>query len=358
MFKRRLVSVTVLVTVALLLSITPALADENPPGNGDITRFGEDYTVESGETVTGDVTVFGGSVIVEDGGTVEGSVVVWGGNAEIAGTVEGDVVVSGGNVYLDDDAWVMGNVVCSWDCGLEQAIGAQVDGDVIEGALMPRIEMPSTRVPPRVYRAGPQVVMNTVTRIISIVVSVVLIAAIGGLVALIWPEQVERVGHTISENPWPSFGYGLLTAFAGGALTLVLIITICLSPVGFVVGLALFAVGLLGWICIGALLGGHLFKAFNATNIAPIWAAGLGTLIITAVVALVDAGLGTLACLWCLKPLIWTIAFTAGCVGLGAVVLTRFGTQIYPPTGYANETSAPVETPESSEATGEPSASD
>jgi hypothetical protein len=101
-----------------------------------------------------------------------------------------------------------------------------------------------------------------------------------------------------------------------------------------------------------------LFKAFNATNIAPIWAAGLGTLIITAVVALVDAGLGTLACLWCLKPLIWTMAFTAGCVGLGAVVLTRFGTQIYPPTGYANAASALVETPESSEATGEPPASD
>ena len=75
----------------------------------------------------------------------------------------------------------------------------------------------------------------------------------------------------------------------------------------------------------------------------------------TALASLVDAGLSLLCCL---QPLIWTVAFVVGCVGLGAVVLTRFGTQIYPPTGYANETSAPVETPESSEATEEPSASD
>jgi hypothetical protein len=347
MLKRRLMRITMLATVALLISATTALADDNPPGNGDVTRFGEDYTVESGETVTGDVTVFGGSVTVEAGGTVEGSVVVWGGDAEISGTVEGDVVVSSGTIYLDEGARVKGNIVCSWDCNLEKDTAARVGGDVIEGVPIPRIKTPITPIVPEVYYTGPQTVLNTMINIVSSMVSVVLIAALGGLVALIWPEQVERVGDTIREHPWPTFGYGLLTAFAGGALTLVLILTLCLSPIGLVTGLVLFALGLLGWICVGTLLGNLLFKAFNATEIAPIWAAGLDTLIITAIVAIVDTGLGTLACLWCLKPLIWTVAFIVGCAGLGAVVLTRFGTQVYPPTSYAS--SAPVETPESSE---------
>lgn len=347
MLRQRLMRITMLVTVALLSLATPVLADDDPPGDGDVLRFGEDYTVESGETVTGDVTVFGGNVSVEAGGTVEGSVVVWDGDAEISGTVEGDVVVSSGTIYLDEDARVKGNVVCSWSCNLEQDAAAQVGGNIIEGAPIPRIRTPITPVVPEVYYTGPKTVINTLLNIISAVVSVVLIAALGGLVALIWPGQVERVGDTISEHPWPTFGYGLLTAFAGGALTLVLILTLCLSPIGLVTGLILFALGLLGWICVGTLLGNLLFKAFNASNIAPIWAAGLGTLIITAIVAIVDAGLGTLACLCFLKPLIWTVAFIVGCAGLGAVVLTRFGTQVYPPPNRAS--SAPVETPESSE---------
>jgi hypothetical protein len=353
MFKRRLMWVAALVIIALLIPATPALAGEEPPDNGGITIFGEDYTIGSGETLKGDLTVFGGNAIIEAGGTVEGSVVVWGGNAEIEGTVEGDVVVSGGSIYLDEDAWVQGNVVCSWDCGLEQDLSARIDGDIIEGVPLPRIETPVTPIVPDVVYTGPQMVMNTMMRIISLVVSIVLIAAIAGLVALIWPEQVERVGHTISEHPWPSLGYGLLTAFAGGALALMLILTICLSPIGFLVGLVLFAIGLLGWICIGTLVGDLLFKALKATNVVRIWAASLGTLIITGIVALVDAGLSLLCCL---QPLIWVVAFIVGCAGLGAVVLTRFGTQPYPPAG--NTSSAPVETPESSESTEATSASD
>jgi hypothetical protein len=347
MLKQRLMRITMLVTVALLVLATPVLANDDPPGDGDVTKFGEDYTVESEETVTGDVTVFGGSVTVEAGGTVEGSVVVWDGDAEISGTVEGDVVVSSGTIYLHEDARVKGNVVCSWSCRLEQDAGARIDGSIIEGAPIPRIETPITPIVPEVYYTGPQTVMNTMINVISAVVSVVLIAALGGLVALIWPGQVERVGDTISEHPWPTFGYGLLTAFAGGALTLVLILTLCLSPIGLVVGLVLFALGLLGWICVGTLLGNLLLKAFNADNIAPIWAAGLGTLIITAIVALVDTGLGTLACLCWLKPLIWVVTVFVGSAGLGGVVLTRFGTQVYPPPSYTS--TAPVETPESPE---------
>jgi hypothetical protein len=107
-----------LVAVALLLPVTPVLADDEPPG---ITIFGEDYTVESGTTIKGNLTVFGGDVVVEDGGAVAGTIVVWGGNAEIAGTVEGDLVVSGGDIQLGDDAWVQGDIVCSWDCSVEQA---------------------------------------------------------------------------------------------------------------------------------------------------------------------------------------------------------------------------------------------
>jgi hypothetical protein len=49
------------------------------------------------------------------------------------------------------------------------------------------------------------------------------------------------------------------------------------------------------------------------------WAAGLGTLTLTLVVIGLNA-------FFCLAPLGWLIIIVLGSLGLGAVVLTRFGT--------------------------------
>jgi hypothetical protein len=126
----------------------------------------------------------------------------------------------------------------------------------------------------------------------------------------------------------PSFGYGLLTAFAGGAAIIFLALTICLSPIAILAALALLVASLYGWICFGAVIGERLLKAFNVKTVEPVWAAGLGTLTVSLVIALIDAGL-SLVC--CLEIVVWAVVFVLGCAGLGAVVLTRFGSQPYPP---------------------------
>jgi hypothetical protein len=148
------------------------------------------------------------------------------------------------------------------------------------------------------------------------------IAAVAGLVALIWPQQIAQVGKAAIEAPGPSFGVGLLTVVAAVALVIALAITICLSPAAALLALALGAAGLFGWACIGALIGERLLRAFKAREVAPLWAAGLGTLVIT----LISGGLSIA---FCLAPLGWLITFIAGCLGLGAVALTRFGTLPY-----------------------------
>jgi len=171
------------------------------------------------------------------------------------------------------------------------------------------------------------------------------VAALAVLVALLLPQQVSRVGQTMTKAIAPSFGYGLLTAFAAGAAIISLIVTICLSPISILAALALLAASLYGWICFGAVIGERLLKAFNAQAVEPVWSAGLGTLIISLVIALIntaiDAGQGFLCCL---IPLVWITVFVLGCVGLGAVVLTRFGSQPYPSTTEnAQEPGAEVE---------------
>jgi cytoskeletal protein CcmA (bactofilin family) len=336
MIKRRLTWIIALVAVVLLLPVTPVLADDEPPG---ITVFGEDYTVESGTTIKSNLTVFDGDVIVEDGGTVEGTVVIWGGNAEIEGTVEGDVVVSGGDVYLGDNAWVQGDIVCSWDCSIEQDEDAQVDGKIVEGGILPQIPpVPKIQVPSpmNVQFADPGEVFGPLFNFISNIISAFVVAALAVLVGLLLPQQTAQVGQTMIKAMWPSLGYGALTALAAGTGIVVLALTLCLSPIAILVGFVLLAASLYGWICFGALVGERLLKALKVQEVQPVWAAGLGTLITSLLVALIDTG-ANIVC--CVAPLVWVTVFVLGCAGLGAVVLTRFGSQPYPPATESAEES-------------------
>ena len=323
MAKRRLVWITALLALALLLPVTPVLADDG------ITIWNEDYTVEAGDTVKDDLTVFNGDLTIEAGGTVEGAVVVLNGNATIEGNIEGDLTVVGGDIYLGEDAWVAGDVVCSWNCDLDQEAGAKVEGNIIEGALSEWQRFPVSSPFPRNIRfPEASALFDPLMTFVRNVLSAFVVAAIAVLVTLLLPSQTTRVGQTMIKAIWPSLGYGLLTAFAAGTAIVLLALTICFAPIAIVAGIVLLAAGLYGWICFGAVVGKRLLQAFNAQDVPPVLAAGLGTLIISLVVALIDTG-ANIVC--CLAPLVWTTVFALGCAGLGAVVLTRFGTQSYPP---------------------------
>lgn len=326
MKRRRLIAIVALLAAALLLPAAPVLADEGP-GDG-LTVWNEDYTVQEGESIDGDLVVLNGDLFVEGGGRVGGTVVVWNGNAEINGTVEGDLVVSNGDIELGDEAWVEGSVVCSWNCSLSQGEGAHIEDGVIEGNPLEQWRGIPVTVPSitEVWRAGPGLVARGILNVARTVLSVLVVSGIAGVVALIWPDHLRQVSDTVVDAPAASFGVGLLTALAAVVLAIAAVITICLP---FFIGLALVITGLFGWICMGALVGERLLQALKAQQATPLWAAVIGTFLISVIVA----GIGLVPCVGVFGGL---IAIVLGCLGVGAVVLTRFGSQSFP-LGYGPE---------------------
>ncbi len=360
MQRRMLVWLTVIVLGALLLPVTTVTAASEQPDDG-VVIWSEDYILAEDEELDGDLVVFNGDATLEPGSRVRGDVVVWNGNADVDGIVEGNLVASNGDVRLDENAHVQGDVVCTWNCDIEQDEGARVDGELIEGPSLRgipfgqlgepglQIEAPSFDPEP-FWLSGPEQLLRWIFRVVRRVVTVLVIAAIGGVVALIWPRETAQVGDVAFESPGASLGVGFLTIIAALALILALAITICLSPAAALVALALSAAGLFGWIAIGARVGERLLQALKATGdkraqldhdpAAPLWSAGLGTLIIT----LITVGLSTA---FCLSPLGWLLTFVIGCFGIGAVVLTRFGTTPYVPGDavYPRQPRKPVPSP-------------
>jgi hypothetical protein len=318
MTMRKLLTVLPIVLIAALVLPAPAFAAE--PEQGQIVMGGS-FTLEDGETLHGDLVVFGGSIDLRQGSTVQGDVLLLGGNADIDGEITGDLALLGGNAVLSATAVVDGNIV-SLGGGLNQAEGAEIGGDVISAdefsfpfefdiPAIPSVDDPFGTFGFR---------FNPLWEIVWFGFRSLLIAALAILVVIFWPEPTERAARAVVSQPILSGGLGLLTFICGPILLIVLAITIILSPVSLLAAVLLVVAAVFGWIVIGTEVGRRLAEAFK-WEIHPAASAGIGTL----GMSLVVGGIGLVPCIG------WLATLVVAAVGLGAVLLTRFGSREYLP---------------------------
>jgi hypothetical protein len=153
----------------------------------------------------------------------------------------------------------------------------------------------------------------------------------------------------ISERPVVSGTVGLLTAVAGPSLIALLVVIsgilvfVCIGvvgfPIAFLLGVALGAACILGWISVGNLLGRRLADGLKLNNRNLTTTAALGTIVLTLV-----AGVMSQLSFW-LGGWLWSaVALLLACVGLGAVALTKFGTRPYPPPVSGEKVASVLET--------------
>ena len=312
--------ITLLVLLVLLLApASPAYAQSGEPGK---IVFGDNYTLESGEELNGDLVVFGGNVTVEKDANLNGNLVVFGGTISSNGNLNGDVVVFGGQISLDEKAVVAGDVVTIGG-QLTQAEGAEIKGEVVKN-VSPDIQIPSGRIPPNVNPPSVNFDFNPFWTVAGIFYRAVILAALAMLVVIFLKPQMENVSQAIVSQPVMSGGVGLLTVFGGPisivVVALVMIITLILIPVAaFVVFLGALAIALawlFGMIALGNEVGERFTQSINQSW-APAFTAGFGTFLLM----LVGGAIGEIPCVG------WLFVALIGFVGIGAAVLTRFGTR-------------------------------
>ncbi len=296
----------VALTLILLAGCSPAANAES-----DGLVVGQSYRLRSGETLNEDLTVVGGSVELEKDSRVNGNVAVLGGSLSINGEVTGDVSAMTGVVSIGDTAIISGNVY-TLGATVSKSENAIVKGTI--GTGRPNINLPGS-IRPSIESGG-----RFVWNVISTLFQCLALAALAVLVSLFALRPMERVSDTMMAQPVLAGGLGLLTSVVLPVLLVILSITIILLPVGLLGILGLAIAFLFGWISAGLVTGERISQALKQNWSGPV-SAGAGTLVLSIAAALLQ---GIIPCIG------WLVPFLVAVIGLGSVILTRFGLVPYP----------------------------
>lgn len=270
-------------TVLCILGLLGAAA-AGATEDKSVIKIGSDVTIEAGQKVRTVVTI-GGQITV--GGTVEKNVVAVGGSVVLTKTavVEGNVVALGGVIVIARDARVDGSLTEINSSNLYETLAAALSTEW-EG-------------------------WSWIFAIISLSIFLVILVLALLTVALL-PKPVRVISEAIGENTFKVVLCGLLGLVLIAPLALLLTIS--------VVGIALIPLEviivacsiILGFISVGQLIGRRALRMLKRPNPGMIRETFWGLIILWIIGWIPYIG--------------WMVKAVAIVVGLGATLITRFGT--------------------------------
>ncbi len=293
--------VSVFFTNTLLVLVTPTAsaadrqsASDQPPctTSSHSPSFGGTITIGPNDVLCGDITAIGGTVLVQ--GQMRGNILAFGSDITINGGVNGSIRVFGGSVDFQSGSYVHGNVDL-YGSKISQGKGFHPDGAYTDHSKQGWLIGFTAFSFPAWF--------------------LFLMIPLGLLYTWLLPEHVMFVRTTVRNEMRRSLLIGLLSALLAPVVLVVLIALIISIPFALIVLLGLLIAWTSGVIAISWLLGERLVKAFTSHP---------HTRYLQVVVGVI-----ALALLGSLPFVGWLISLGTGIVGLGAVLLSRFGTRLY-----------------------------
>ena len=317
-------SLVLLTLVSLALLWLPHPVQAASPGRMII---GGNYTLEDGDTLNEDMLVIGGLVILEEGSILNGDILMVGGSLEAGGKVNGNITVAGGLLKITATAEIEGDIT---------AAGANIQRDpdaIVEGNINTNQDVPFIVTPLGIRIPQVNTVATPAFSLLGFLLQVILWALLAMLLALFLPNHLRNVAQNAISQPLITGGLGLLTVVVLPLVLLIIALTILGIPVSLIGVLLLVFAWVFGLIALGTELG-HRFAGIFKSQWHPALAAGAGTFLLMLVINGIEAAI---PCIGLLPKIL------VGVLGLGAVMLTRFGTQAYPsPTQPATTEQPPV----------------
>lgn len=269
----------------------------------DVVQFGDDVIIEAGESVEGDVVTILGSIVID--GMVDGDVVAVGGAVTVGpeGEIDGDAVAVGGFVTKEPGGVIRGETV-SVGSGARYPLGLH-RGPFFSGGIF--------------SRGG---------RLFIFVMWTIFLVLLGLITLAVARRPVERVCELSRKEAFKMGLIGLLVQVLLLPAMAILFVTVIGIPVAiFVIPLVLAFALLLGYVGVSLATGerignGHGRSPYASMTIGLLILQGL--VFLGALIGLPGGGLGVVGTT--IRVIGYAVIYVASTVGLGAVIMSRFGT--------------------------------
>lgn len=268
---------------------------------GDLRVIGGDVVIAN--DVGGDVFVVGGHLNILSSAKVTGNVYFYGGEAEIDGVVEGNIMgqgdlfsinnsvqgtdLSARRVVLGEQANIQKDLRYESAHALERAAGAVVGGDVLMSTAV--------EVPERGSKMFPLMFLTAW-----------LFASLSTL--LFFRSGLEKLLIGIKINPAKVGLLGLACLLAAPVLSIILIITVLGSWIGFGLLLITLLFSLVSLVILPLFLGSYILSFFRSKKQVDIWSAFLGMLIVLILINIPFVGVLAVFCVFVLT--LGTVTYT------------------------------------------------
>jgi hypothetical protein len=307
--KRFLVLLCLIVLTACIS--TPAQTTEPEFRTTFPSQFiaGDTYILKSNEKIDGNIVGIGTTLIIEEDALVMGDISLIGSNLEVSGRVAGDLNLLAGSSYIKDTAIITGDINQIFQT-INISPYALVTGEINTYTF------PSA--------AGGDVGTKVISllewlhpgRIIALQGALVLALVLLSLIGIyLLKVPTTRIASAIKTNLPAAWGAGLLTIITIPVVAVILIITICLSPVGILLIITCLVCSLWGWVALSIIVGSRVIEWLKLD-----WPIEPTTIFGAFILGLISSVLSFIPCIGFFINLIITA------IGIGGVLLSRFGT--------------------------------
>ena len=270
---------------------------------------GDVYILNDNQKIDGNIVGIGTTLIIEEGAIVTGDITLVGSNLEISGRVAGSLNIFAGTSVVKDSAIITGDINQMFE-SVDLEPNALVTG-AIHTYTVPSVQnIPSgSNITGLLDWFKPQQILLRKSARVLLITLVTLLGA------YLFKTPTLKVSNAVRRNLPAAWGAGLLTFIGIPIISIVFIVTICLSPVGLLLILALLLSILWGWIALSFILGKQLAVWFKLD-----WKTEPSAILGAFVLGILTAIISLIPCLGALINLI------IASFGLGGVLLSRFGT--------------------------------
>lgn len=277
----------------------PSIPEQQKVTVQDDVSFFSYVTIEKDEIRKGNLVVFGSKAVID--GTLKGDLVVIGGLVIVSGEVKGDVVIVGGKAVLLPNSQIKGEIV---------AVGSQIVRDPEAEVIGDSVTVDESGVKIGAESFLPKMWLIKTGYRLSILLTWFFVSF---LTMLLFSKSIENTVETAAKSPAQSALAGFL--FHVGALLGCLLLSVT------IIGIPLVIIGVFLWIITGVfgttagfVLMGKLIMKYFRNDYSKLFVLFIIGFLVLAVIRQAP---------WLIGWSIWQIW---GMIGIGATILSRFGT--------------------------------